>query len=70
VVTGTDRTPTIVAGHESEITIGATTFTFTNGATTLSGLVNQLNEEFANNNVPAVASIFTQGPDAYLRITN
>lgn len=70
VVTGTDRTPTIVAGHVSEITVGATTFTFTNSATTLSGLVNQLNTEFASNNVQAVASIFTQGPDAYLRITN
>jgi hypothetical protein len=70
VVTGTDRTPTIVAGHESEITIGATTFTFTNSASTLPDLVTQLNTEFATNNAQAVASIFTQGPDAYLRITN
>jgi hypothetical protein len=70
VVTGTDRTPSITPGDESEITIGTTTFTFTNAATTLTGLVSQLNEAFAANNVLAVASIRTQGPDAYLRITN
>lgn len=71
VVTANPTSPiTIVVDHVSEITIGAITFTFTNSATTLTGLVTQLNEEFATNNVPAVASIFTQGPDAYLRITN
>lgn len=70
VVTGTDRTPTIVSGHESEITIGDTTVTFTNAANTLTGLVTQLNEQFAASNMPAVATVSTQGPDAYLRITN
>lgn len=70
VVTGTNRSPVITAGHESEVTIGATTFTFTNAATTLTGLVSALNEEFATQNVLAVASISTSGPDSYLRITN
>lgn len=37
---------------------------------TLALLVSRLNQDFASNNVLAVASIFNRGPDSYLRITN
>lgn len=38
--------------------------------TNLTQLVTALNEDFATNNTNAVASIVSQGPDSYLRITN
>ena len=70
MVTGINRTPTITNGDQSQIRMGGTTWTFTNSATTLSGLVTLLNQDFATQNVKAVATIYTQGPDSYLRITN
>jgi hypothetical protein len=69
-VTGTQSTIIITPGHVSFVQLGSTSFSFTNAASTLQDLVQQLNEEFAVQDVNAVARIHTQGPDSYLRITN
>jgi hypothetical protein len=70
VVTGTTRNAVITSGNEASIRMGGVIFTFTNSSTSLSGLVSEMNEAFATQNVQVVATIFTQGPDSYVRITN
>ena len=62
--------PFPAVGADALVQIGATSFTFTNNSTTLSGLVTELNTEFASQGVNAHATIYNQGPNAFLRITN
>jgi len=70
VVTGTNRSPVFTSGAQSQIRIGSNSATFVNNSTTLLELTMQLNEFFATNNMKAVATIYSQGPDSYLRIIN
>lgn len=61
---------TITTGKTVKIVIGGTPFSYTNSQTTLTALVSSLNEAFATNSCNAHASIYSNGPNSFLRITN
>jgi hypothetical protein len=71
VVRGTVANPTgFVSGDAALIGVGSSTVSFSSTAGNLSAFVSQLNTAFDGAGVNALAEIRSQGPDAYLQITN
>ena len=77
VVVGSTVNPTVFPASASRITIGSTVVNIKNSNgdpapiyTTLASYVNFINAEFAIAGVNAVASVETNGPNNYFKITN
>jgi hypothetical protein len=70
VVTGVNSAPSFNPGDEAQVYIGTTLVSFVNSSSTLSGFANDLNTAFDLANVNALASVYSNGPNSYLRITN
>ena len=70
VVTGTNNAPSFNPGDEALLYIGGSQVAFVNNSTTLAGFASDLNAAFALANVNALATVYSNGPNSYLRITN
>lgn len=70
VVTGNSTTPAFNPGDAAVVSIGGSPVAFTNSGTNLLAFAADLNSAFDLAQVNALASVVTNGPNSYLRITN